>query len=116
MSLEAVMEELKKDYIESLSTKKTDIEERFASQDIQGLREVFHKLKGTGATYGVPEISLLGGVVEKLCDKSSSDLTWVIPEIIVLLQKIQACHRQKQQFDIEAYSAFKKIRSLVQDN
>lgn len=115
MSLEAVMEELKKDYIDSLSSKKTDIKELFAEKNFKGLKDVFHKLKGTGATYGVPEISVLGGTLEKLCESVNPELDWVIPEILGIMDKIQNSRRESQEFDIETHKTFQRIQSLVKD-
>ena len=67
------------------------------------IRETFHKLKGTGATYGVPEISQLGQVVESLCVKYPADSELYVPTALLLLRLIQttrtlgtACPLEKQ--------------------
>ena len=35
-----------------------------ASRDLSHVRRVAHELKGTGAAYGIPEVTRLGGALE----------------------------------------------------
>lgn len=67
MSFTDMLEGLKKEYIESLPEKIVNIKEHISSSNITGLKEDFHKLKGTGKTYGIPEVSTLAASVEAIC-------------------------------------------------
>lgn len=66
-SFEQMMAELRTEYLASFPQKFIDIETHLAARDFSRLREDFHKLKGTGKTYGIPEISTLCAIVENLC-------------------------------------------------
>jgi len=88
MSFEQMMQELTQEYLEALPAKIADIENHFRQMDISVLREDFHKLKGTGSTYGIPEISLIGEAVEDICMGQPHRLSEVVPEAIEILREI----------------------------
>lgn len=62
-----MLKSLQVDYLNSLPGKIEVITGQIAAQDQSNLRESFHKLKGTGRTYGIPEVSELGALVEAIC-------------------------------------------------
>src|SRR4051794_14733593 len=67
MSFEEMLKSLQRDYLASIPEKIQIIEKQIALLDQSNLRESFHKLKGTGRTYGLPEVSELGALVEQIC-------------------------------------------------
>ena len=67
MSFEEMLKSLQREYLASIPEKIQIIEMQIAKQDAANLRESFHKLKGTGRTYGLPEVSELGALVEQIC-------------------------------------------------
>jgi HPt (histidine-containing phosphotransfer) domain-containing protein len=62
-----MIKSLQRDYLASIPEKIKIIEEQIGANDQSNLRESFHKLKGTGKTYGIPEVSELGALVEAIC-------------------------------------------------
>lgn len=44
-----------------------------AARDLVAVKAVGHRLKGAGAGYGFPEISLLGGDIERLAGRGERD-------------------------------------------
>ena len=67
MSFEEMMKGLQREYLSSIPEKIKVILAQIAANDLSNLRESFHKLKGTGRTYGLPEVSELGDMVEAIC-------------------------------------------------
>ena len=66
MSLNELLQSLQEEYLDELPSRIDGIKIHFINKDIQALTEDFHKLKGTGRTYGIPEISDLGERMEQL--------------------------------------------------
>lgn len=114
MNFQDLMDELKQEYIESLPDKIRDIEAHYEQKDFQLLKEDFHKLKGTGKTYGLPEISLLGEAVERICLRSTGEALVVIPEALKLLRETHSKRKASQEFVITADQRFHKIQSMAQ--
>jgi len=67
MSFEEMLKSLQREYLASLPAKITLIEGLIQAKDQTNVRESFHKLKGTGKTYGFPEVSEVGAIVEAIC-------------------------------------------------
>jgi HPt (histidine-containing phosphotransfer) domain-containing protein len=111
--LSTLLKELKQDYLAALPMKIAKIESLHQNQQLKALRDEFHKLKGTGKTYGVPEISLLGEAVEKLCDFHQDELTWVIPSALNLLHKIYQVQQSQSDSRVDEDDEFIKIRQRV---
>lgn len=67
MSFDDLLKSLHQDYLKSIPDKILLIAEQVKAQDTSNVRESFHKLKGTGKTYGFPEVSELAAMVESIC-------------------------------------------------
>ena len=62
-----LMEELKTEYLQSFADKFQLLLDLHKNKDWEKIELEFHKLKGTGTTYGVPEVSELCFHLERLC-------------------------------------------------
>lgn len=113
MNFEALMEQLRTEYVDDLPSKIKEIESRLKNNEHQVVREDFHKLKGTGKTYGVPEISQLAEVVERICVASPQDIQRAVPDAISLLKEIHSQRVLSQSFDITADQRFARLKRLV---
>ncbi len=67
MSLQGLLEELRLEYLASIPEKIQNIEKLSSENSWELLETEFHKLKGTGKTYGLSDVTLLGAVAEELC-------------------------------------------------
>ena len=67
MSFEDLLKNLQVDYVAAIPNKIAQIRAQVRNADVPALRESFHKFKGTGRTYGLPEVSELAEVVERIC-------------------------------------------------
>lgn len=91
----------------------TQLEKSFFHNDLGCLREDFHKLKGTGKTYGFPEISELSEVVERVLIDRPQTYSQVVPEAIGILSDIYRALATSRSFDLASDGRFREIRALT---
>ncbi len=65
--------ELRQYFINGFSSKIELMKEVFRKEDMGNLRFVFHELKGSGSTIGLPELSQIGEEVEQKIDSKIKD-------------------------------------------
>ena len=75
-----VPKELKQYYINTFDDKLKQLDELIAKNDLPGIKEFGHKLKGSGSSYGFPEISIIGQELEKLESSNAMPLAKVLRE------------------------------------
>lgn len=85
MSIDQLMKELQVDYLKTITAKITSLEGFLESQDLPALKNEFHKMKGTGKTYGVPEITQIAAAAEELLKVESPE--HVVQLAVHLLKK-----------------------------
>lgn len=77
MDFEAMMKEMRRKYLEDLKPQTADLKKMVEQKDFKGLESFFHKLKGSGASYGLPRFSEYGAKYEhkaKAKELSDEDL------------------------------------------
>ena len=113
MSFDALMSQLRSEYVQELPEKIAHIANNLAQQHLEVVREDFHKLKGTGTTYGIPEISQLAEVLEKICTDHPQNAAIAVPEALALLKEIHSHRTGAQAFDISLDQRFSKLKRLL---
>jgi HPt (histidine-containing phosphotransfer) domain-containing protein len=103
--------ELKHEYIDSFDEKILSIQTYLEKGDLRNLENEFHKIKGTGSTYGVHEASEIADLLEELCQKNSPQLGLSVLMAIELFHKICFAHKQNKSLDL---STEKHMHSLNQ--
>jgi HPt (histidine-containing phosphotransfer) domain-containing protein len=114
MSFDELMLELKRDYLKSMPQKFEIIGQALQAGDVALLREEFHKLKGTGKTYGIPEISELCAVIEQLCVNRSPHALADSKVALQILSEIHKTRINEKEFSINADSRFSEIQKHLQ--
>ena len=107
------MKQLKLEYIETLPEKRDRVATLFKNQQLDELETEFHKMKGTGKTYGLGEVSQLGEVLEKICMKKPSLLGEAVPVACELLDLIFHSRKKDEAFSIEEADAFQILKAKV---
>lgn len=115
MSFEELMQELQKEYLADLPGRVQAIQSAFDRASINEIREDFHKLKGTGRTYGIPEISDLAGAMEQICIRCPDQVGQVIPSALAILHEIHLYRTAAQAFDILSDKRFSQIKRLSEE-
>lgn len=113
MSLEDMLKSLQRDYVAGLPGKIDLIRGQIRAESATGLRECFHKLKGTGRTYGLPEISELAEVVERICSASPKDAVPAAGHAILILQDIFSSRNAEISYNLHSDPRFEQIRRLT---
>ena len=113
MSLKDVLAELQKDYVTSIPRKSEAISEHWRLGNILDLQTEYHKLKGTGRTYGLPEVTQLGEALEALCMTHRASLSVAVPLSIAILERIRSHRVQGAQHNLEEDHDFRVIVELV---
>lgn len=109
MSYEEMMIELRKEYLETFNEKIHRISSHLAKGLIDEIELEFHKMKGTGSTYGLPEISNIGQLMENMCREKPQSLQKALPKAIEFMQVAVNAHQQDQ--DIPE----KKLQHILTD-
>lgn len=107
-----VMAELRTEYLEGFEEKFKTINQFFADKDWYSLELEYHKLKGTGSTYGVPEVSTLCEIVERICRENKEIGQELLDQSIELLSKIRDKYLKKEEFTLEEHPSFQAIKKL----
>lgn len=113
MSFEDLLKTLQKDYLASLPEKVLKIRAQIAATSAGDLRESFHKLKGTGRTYGLPEVSELAEVVENVCLTYPGEAPGAASLAVSILEDIHSAHTHSLQFNLHQDPRFAQIRKLI---
>lgn len=114
MNFEEMLKSLQRDYLASMPEKIALIETQIKAGATADLRQSFHKLKGTGRTYGLPEITELAEVVEDICSGYPKHAVLAAGQAVSVLRDIFQ-HRQRQiPFELSRDSRLEGIRKLLQ--
>lgn len=101
MSLDELMKSLRAEYLTELPLKIKQIEDLFLEENSTELRDMFHKLKGTGKTYGIPELSTLAEFVEKTLLGKPKEALIYGKVFLKLLREIYQARAKDLEFDIQ---------------
>jgi HPt (histidine-containing phosphotransfer) domain-containing protein len=137
MSLQDVLDGLRRDYLNAIPEKIERIRELSCSSNFDELHTEFHKMKGTGRTYGLPEVSQVGEALERLCEQKAAphvsshrssnspgkgpgsdsdndvDLDLAINLAIALLDRIRVSRQSGHQYDLENDPNFRTLVALL---
>lgn len=113
MSMEDLLKSLQRDYVAALPEKLDTIRGQIRDANPQSLRDSFHKLKGTGRTYGLPEISELAEVVERICFTLPAEATAASQIGAMILQDIFSSRNAGITYNLHSDPRFEQIRRLL---
>lgn len=71
MNFDDMMKQMRVKYLADLKTKTEELKTLLENKDTKGLEDFFHKLKGSGASYGLPQISEYGAKYERKAKENS---------------------------------------------
>lgn len=113
MSLDSLLADLKREYLDSLPQKIDYISQEYQLRDYESVVNEFHKLKGNGRTYGLPEVSELGEIMEVICKIHPDEMEWAVPAALTILETIRQSHEKDLSYDLEGDVQFHQIRKKV---
>lgn len=115
MSIDDVLAELRKAYLEALPSRADGIEKLLREGKYNEVETEFHKLKGTGKTYGLPEVSQVGEVAERLVEHGSTSAEESVPAAIKVLRKITTSRAAGLPLDLEKDNDFLYLAELARE-
>jgi hypothetical protein len=115
MSIHDVLAELRKTYLEALPARADGIEKLLQEGKYNEVETEFHKLKGTGKTYGLPEVSQIGEVAERLVEYGSTSAEESVPAAIKVLRKITTSRAEGKPLDLEKDADFLYLAELARE-
>ncbi len=110
MSLNDLLLKLQQEYLSELPFKIDGIKIHHQNGAIDALIEDFHKLKGTGKTYGIPEISELGEKMEGLLLSCPAIGFSQVPAAIELLVDIHHTRTSGDSYEIDLDPRFQDLK------
>lgn len=113
MSLEEMLASLRQEYLDSLPDKIAQLLIQVENASAAELAGSFHKLKGTGRTYGLPEVSQLAEVVENICNQSPGSAPEAVRIALAILKDIHRLRADANSLDLAKDLRFQKIRQLL---
>lgn len=93
--------DMKQDYLVALPKRIILIRDLTDKENWKDLNEEFHKLKGTGKTYGFPEISIVCEILETLSGKDRVPSPDVFKKVPDLFERMYQTYLQNQPFPLE---------------
>lgn len=114
MNFDELLKTLHQDYLSSLPKKIVSIREQMKTGNASDLRESFHKLKGTGRTYGMPEVSELAALVEAICAGFPDNAVTATGHALDIMQDIYNARSKAQAHDLDGDARFALTRKLLQ--
>lgn len=113
MSLDDVLAELRKTYLEALPARADLITKLHENRQYVEVETEFHKLKGTGKTYGLPEVTAIAEIAEQLVDHGTTSADTSIPAALNALRKVTSSRTSGSPLDLSTDPDFLFLSDLV---
>ncbi len=112
MSIDDLLKELQQEYIQGIPEKIQELKEFSQKNDLENLINSFHKLKGSGKTYGLEEVSVFGQFFEIWMREKKEKVFPFIPKAIQILERINASRIQGKPYSLDSDQEYQKLLSL----
>lgn len=107
-----MMEDMRKDYLLSFPHRIASIRSYMSENKWQCVHQEYHKLKGSGKTYGFAEISIICEVLETLStDPPRADIR-LFEDAISLLERLHQSYLKNRAFDLKSDPVAARILAL----
>lgn len=106
-----MMAELQEEYLQSFPEKYETMKTYFRNSEWYNLELEFHKLKGTGTTYGVPEVSELCEFMEAHCQNKGAIQEEDLLTSLTLLQKIREKYSMGKTYELSTDSQYLELKN-----
>jgi len=100
--LSEVLKELRSEYLIKFPQKISRLKELTLAQKWVELEEEYHKLKGTGSTYGFPDVSSVCEILEKLAQNKSTQNPEIFENTVLLLERMHQNYLENKVLDLNA--------------
>lgn len=112
MSIDDLLKELQQEYIQSIPEKIKELKDFTQQNDMENLLNTFHKLKGSGKTYGLDEVTLLGQFFEIWMREKKEKVIPFVPKAVEILERIHEARVNSKPYSLDTDSEYQKLLSL----
>ena len=112
MSMDDLLRELQLEYIQSIPEKKAELTQYLELKDVDNLINCFHKLKGSGKTYGLDEVSILGQFFESWMREHKEKVLPFIATAVEILDRIYTYRKESKPYHLHEDPGFQKLNSI----
>ncbi len=113
-SLQEILAGLQKTYLASMPDKVTNINALWKAGELEKLETEYHKLKGTGRTYGLPEFTFLGEILERICMLDPKSLPTAVPLSLTLLTRMRDARVQGASVDLDNEPDYQQLKKIAE--
>jgi HPt (histidine-containing phosphotransfer) domain-containing protein len=104
------MDALKQKYLQNIPDKIAAVRKIIATNEILHLEQEFHKINGSGKTYGYEAVSLVAFPIERHCKNKNPNVFALAELACQLLQKVYDNFNAKQPYEVQNDPLFKEIQ------
>jgi HPt (histidine-containing phosphotransfer) domain-containing protein len=112
MSMDDLLKELQLEYIQGLPEKIQELKTFSDQKDFQNLLNAFHKLKGSGKTYGLEEVSALGQFFEGWLREKKEKAIPFTKKASEILERIHSSRSNDKPYSLDTDTEFQNLKSL----
>ncbi len=115
MSIQEILAGLQKTYLAAMPDKIKNLNALWSAGELEKLETEYHKLKGTGRTYGLPEFTELGATLERLCEINVTSLPQAVPLSLDLLGRMRDARLKGLSLNLDDEPDYQTLMKLVED-
>ncbi len=109
MNLEELFKTLQIEYLKTFEAKILNMKNFLLKKDFEKLEMEFHKMKGTGSTHNVPEISELGQRMEDYLSKAQTADLIAIEDSIQILEDIVKIRNEAKPYELSSCTRYQNL-------
>lgn len=110
--LNELFSELKAEYLDTFPEKIAAIEKLWQAKNRRAMEDEFHKMKGTGTTYGVEAVTKVAELMEAMCYQGHPNLGMGVLISLELFQKVREHAARNAAYDVDRDNLFKTLRKM----
>lgn len=109
MNLEELFKSLQAEYLKTFEEKISNLKKFLSLNDFEKIEMEFHKMKGTGSTHNIPEISELGHKMEDYIAANKEADPLSIEESISVLENIVKSRNEAKVYQLSSCPSYNKL-------
>ena len=110
--LSEVLKELRSDYLTKFPKKIDHLRKLTEARCWKDLEDEYHKLKGTGSTYGFPDVSTVCEIMESLAQNKYNQKPEIFEQTITLLERMHQNYVEGKVLDLSSDTFARTLLAL----
>jgi len=115
-NMDDILKGLRDEYIKELPDKIKAVHRAYESHDFKTVTDCFHRIKGSGKTYSVDELSEIGRVLEEICLNYPGKMGFAVPKAIYFMQQVYSYRLAEKVYVPRNNEDFQKLLEIIGEN